>query len=566
MPESPTTVQPQTPPETIRAQVPPQTPGVAGMPAPRAVNVRLDTEYALAAGPRSSRLLDLMERAVRDRGCFRGPAEMERIARSDASAAKAVNVLVGMALADGVNVLPAFDPPLRPPVTMEVPGDATGELRQETPEQRQALADYERQRRRYETAVEIRDLCVASLEQLNADLPPFPDALEDQARSGVVAGFSIAEQVFDKVGYGRFRDRSLHTRYAVRPRGAVEPVLDRHGRLLGYVPRGTPNTADGIAQRLIDPRKFTVFTPRPRDGDIRGASYLEAAATAADVRAHMWPEVIRYAMTVAFNTIIAVAPDPKLHADPRFTEYEAGPGGVADRTKPIPLTRSIARTLGDLDSNSIAVVPHGTEINWGNIAAEGGKAFDALFQLMSNEIETSVLGALVNQVLKGMDAEAGLSVIEVLVYGVRGKLARMIRDQMFRTLLWVNYGDEAYEFLPRVSMGDTERRNFKDDTSAFAAVGYKLHPSQYQFVDALLGAPIRSDEAVQEEMSIRRLQLDAQRQAAAEGRDPLRPNARPAAGTGARQTGTTGDGTAEPGRIPVTSHERRAPTRRTTEE
>jgi hypothetical protein len=296
MSDAPTTVREQTPPGSFPAPaVPSPAEAFDGTGQVRGRAAEVTREYAVTSMGLPRRALDMIDSVVRDRGCFRGPSEYARIYRSDAAAAKAVNVLVAMALSEGITWLPSVDPPLRPPALMQTPGDATGALNTETPEQRQAIAEFEAEQRRYQTAREVRDLCVASAENLSEETPLL-EALEDQTTAGAVEGLSIAEQTFEEKTTGRWAGRTLHWRYGVRERGAVQPVNDRHGRLLGFVPRGTPNTAAGIAAALLDKRKFCYFSPRRRAGDIRGVSMLEAARTPAEMKAHMWPEVLRHAL------------------------------------------------------------------------------------------------------------------------------------------------------------------------------------------------------------------------------------------------------------------------------
>lgn len=87
-----------------------------------------------------------------------------------------------------------------------------------------------------------------------------------------------------------------------------------------------------------------------------------------------------------------------------------------------------------------------------------------------------------------------MDTLENLIWDIKKTLADMVTYQLLRPLIKYNFGSKYLKFMPVVSLGDTERRNFSLDGATVAtlyAAGY-LSEDQKRFTDQMLGLPVRN--------------------------------------------------------------------------
>lgn len=393
-----------------------------------------------ARGPR--RLPEISKDPVTDLRCdYR---TLERIA-CDPEAAAALLLLVIFVLADGVQFSPAVAAP------------AEGKTDPE-----------------YDRAVAIKDHIERTVNGLERTLV---ETLEMLIKPAMTFGNKVAEKVYEIPTGGPDANRLVLKSIKVLKRGATSFVVDDYMNLLGLVPANyTAGSKLASEYNPIPPEKFVIASFRMEDEDPRGVSIFKAALKPWHVKQLAWPEFLAYLVRWATPSIIAILSEKALDE----VQYEAD--GVTPKTDPDTgqaITSSAAavvvQTLEAFKNSSIAVFENGTTIT--PIEATGeGEVFEKAFDVLNSQIRKAVL----LQELATADAEhqtksstgEQMGIVELLVWSIKRWVCDSIicRQIVYPQVLW-NYGEQdARELCPKVSMGDTDRKDWSKDATAVVAL------------------------------------------------------------------------------------------------
>ena len=160
----------------------------------------------------------------------------------------------------------------------------------------------------------------------------------------------------------------------------------------------------------------------------------------------------------------------------------------------------MASQLVNFQNGSVLVVPSGAEVV--PIQPQGdGAVFHEAVDLFNREIVQAILmqTRATREAEHGSkaDSETGQDIFGLLVESGRAMLAGTLRDDCFRQLVALNYGqDVADEFTPLVTFG-THNRDRAAQWNAVANLmrsGY-FGDSQLEEVDSMMGLPIRDAQA-----------------------------------------------------------------------
>ncbi len=304
-------------------------------------------------------------------------------------------------------------------------------------------------------------------------------------------GAAFAELVWDLAPSGKDAGKVILERLKVKPREAIRFVTDRFLNLQGFV-----DSRWGVTQYVpegyIMPRyKGLVLTVRGRKADPRGTPLLKAARTPWEEKLNAYPELRRILGNQAQPPVIGKLPANQAAMQARIPGQE----------KPVSATDALGMTLAALwePGRHTAVVPAGTEVDTLSIPAQAG-AHEAALKFYDRQITQAIL----LQTRATMEAEHGSKADSGTGYDVLGKLilsqkhavCRALRRDVVQILLRINFGDAALDFLPRISLGDTDGATWEKDATAAAALGYKLHPTQFAVVDEMLGLPVRDPDQI----------------------------------------------------------------------
>jgi phage gp29-like protein len=109
-----------------------------------------------------------------------------------------------------------------------------------------------------------------------------------------------------------------------------------------------------------------------------------------------------------------------------------------------------------------------------------------LYQTMaSGEAQHGNLGS-------GGTADAHQDIMELPIKYGKQRVAHMIAWDICMDLIQANWGTEAMELCPTVSLGDVESHNFAEMGKTLASLGYSVDMSQFEDIDTDLGMPQRA--------------------------------------------------------------------------
>ena len=425
---------------------------------------------------------------------------------TDPEIAKTVNILKISVLGDGVTLVPA------------IPESEEG----------------------HEEALLVSAFCESAIKGLER---PLRDTLE-QMMEAIVYGHKIAEIVYKTDTIRGWKgEYMLPDKIKVKPRNVANFVVDNKMNVIGIVgkladqqgtsatpfptatPGGTPegllpkeqrlklvgSDADAAAplkigqdaegratingRPILPIEKFMVLTIRGKDEDPRGQSMLRPAFNAWHLKTQVWPEYLRYLLMCAIPLLVGYTPEdekkeikrdstgaPITDAEGRF--IEANP---VEALRDALLQARNATTLA---------LKGGSKVQ--EIGAQGaGTPFTKAIEILDRQMEAGILLQTL-AVSEGIHqnrsaAEAHMSILDMLVWWLKGVVADMLVADLLRPLVRFNFGDDALELVPMVSLGDTERRDFATDSIAISTLykaGY-LQPDQLKQTDAMLGLAVR---------------------------------------------------------------------------
>jgi hypothetical protein len=336
-------------------------------------------------------------------------------------------------------------------------------------------------------------------------------------------GHKLAEKIVD------LRD-GMYVLLDLRPlpRNSIQLVVDDKMDFVGVIEAGAyvsgqsikPDDLDKDKQTLsgrpIYPaEKFALFTHDPVDNDPRGTSILRAAYNAWYVKQTFWPSLAKGMGQAATPSFIAIEGEQMLGTG---EDDEGAPSDFSEAT-------DILNALLGMQNGSVAVVPHGTEVQQigGTNVAEN---FDKAFSIVDSQILYAILSQ--NRSNKEAehgsraDSETGKNIVDILMSLKREEVESVLYDIAFG-IFEVNFGREwarRYTPIPKLSAGPQE--DFSKNASAVAALhnaGY-IADDQLAEIDIKLGLPRRSMEAWREKQEAERQQSDIMRRMVGDATNP----------------------------------------------
>lgn len=348
----------------------------------------------------------------------------------------------------------------------------------------------------------------------------------EQMMDALVYGHKIAEVTYKVTEMNGFNGTFLVPDIIkVKSLNAVQFVVDDKMNIIGFavrdlatdgkktvtISRGKSNEAL-INGRVILPReKFMVLTIRGEDGDPRGHSILASAVESWHLKVSVWPEYLKYLLLCAIPLLVGTTPEN----DVGIKEILRGPDGqpIKDPVTGSFIEANPVEALRDAmlqaRNGEVLAAKGGTKIS--EIGAQGaGTPFFKAIELFDSQMETGILlqtlatseGVHQSRAASTMH----MTVLDQLVYWFKGVVVDMLLSDLLRPMVRYNFGDDALEFMPKLSLGDTERREFAVDgvtIATLAKAGY-FTPEQYRQADEILGFEPR--ETARPEQLIQQLQ------------------------------------------------------------
>lgn len=367
----------------------------------------------------------------------------------------------------------------------------------------------------YDTALMVSEFCSAALRNLEKPLRETLFEMLDAA----IYGYKIAEIVYEikslEIGGKKYL---LPKRIKPKNNKYVNFVVDRYMNVIGfsfsadinssllnktfspinsasYLNNEIEITVEGKKNKFVGRNKFMVFSLWNKDSDPRGVSLLKSAVSSWMFKKQIITEYLRYLLTCSMPLLVGFTPETEevpILRNPDGSPMLDGSG------RPIRVNREAALrdALVQARNASAIALKGGSEIK--EIGGQGsGLAFYKALEIVDSQIE----GAIILQTLAVSEgryqtraaSQVHMSVLDQFVFWVKGAIAQMIETDLLKPIITMNLGKEYLKYMPKISLGDTERRDFSVDASAIASLysaGY-LSEDQKRYTDLLLGLPPR---------------------------------------------------------------------------
>lgn len=239
--------------------------------------------------------------------------------------------------------------------------------------------------------------------------------------------------------------------------------------------------------------RFIVFTFEPKDGDPRGQSLLAPAYNPWWLKSQNLPEYFRYLKQ--FATPMVVGKTPENAGD----EPQRDANGVVETNddgtpKMLSPQQALFNSLNAFLGAYIMVAPYGSEIDM--VTSQGeGEAFRKAVDLFDRQIVLAIHGstrlALEAEHGSKADSQTGQDVVGLRIATGKDRLGACLTRDLVRPLILMNYGADALELAPKVTLATVEQQDKAKMIAAYAqamAAGL-IHESQLQAIHADLGMP-----------------------------------------------------------------------------
>jgi hypothetical protein len=308
--------------------------------------------------------------------------------------------------------------------------------------------------------------------------------------SAAAFGNKLAEKVFEVAATGEDAGKLVWGSIKVKPRDAWQFIVDLSMNVLGVRFR----RAGGLWEYL--PReKVVIFTWDASDADPRGTSVLRPAVEACNMKRLMWPQLYKHASQFGSASLVGKTAPGEVDRHPVDARGMPIPGAP-----PVSPQEFMAGQLVAFQNGSVLVVPAGAEV--APIQPQGdGSAFHRAVDLFNREIVQAILlqTRATMEATHGSkaDSQTGQDMFGLLVDAGRTMLAQTLRDDCFRQLVALNYGDDAADrFTPLVTFGTQDVDRASQWSAVASLMGSKyLGDSQLEELDAMMGLPIRDMQA-----------------------------------------------------------------------
>lgn len=333
-------------------------------------------------------------------------------------------------------------------------------------------------------AAEIATFCIRNVEDyLQSDLREVCEGLLE----AIPYGNRTAEQTFEPVFTGQDANRLTLKTIKLKSHGSINFVVDDYWNILGIQPTYARN---GEKPPVLPRRKFVILSYNKRNEDPRGRSGWRSFLNAWMNKIEAWPILQRFLKQCAIPGLIGeVSPNSKpetVRDASGAVVYEGGKAKVMN-----PIDQMLAALAGYENSTVIAVAA-GSKVT--QIQNENnGELFRFVFDLLNREITQGQLRSTraTTEAQHGSkaDSQTSLDLLTTFVWYLKGRLANVLRDDVLKTLVFLNFGPDAERFTPDVMLGDADRYDWAKDATAIAALAAILTDSQLDELCVASGIP-----------------------------------------------------------------------------
>lgn len=405
----------------------------------------LTKEYVAAGGFFSTQLgFTLSALFLDDAEFLLGPGGFERLL-TDPEVHKDITLLVDAILGDGLQLFPNFT-------------DDTADAA------------------RAKLAASYTAFC--SLNLFETPHRPFRETLNEAVKAALVTGHKAVEKTYRDYTDAEGRPRLVLDKLKVKPRNAVQFVVDPFWNELGMM------VWDAAGQAVVPREKFFIPTFDRRDEDPRGSAPAMRAI-------YNWWLAKRTALPVALKRLEKKA----LPSVVGFTAPNEDDREVTDedgKSSTLTSSENMAAKLAQLDNFSAAAFPNGATVRALDLSGNGSE-FTQFIQMCDSQItRASLLQDLAtNEGKYGTRAQAKthMEVLALRIWNLKNTIGDAVRSDILKQVVYLNFGPDAVALTPVVTLGDTERRDWALDAQAASAIAPYVPDSVWAAICRQLGLP-----------------------------------------------------------------------------
>lgn len=341
------------------------------------------------------------------------------------------------------------------------------------PEAAKFKGEFAAAQKSYERAKEISDFCARSIECMR----PGVTTLFEEMLDALIFGNKIAEVTL-KDGIGVDRGKLVFDSIKPKPYTAVQFVIDKFWNLRGFLPTWQ---IDQGARKVLPREKFFYLSLHQTNNDPRGNSSLRPCVDAYNFKQELWPTYTKWLKLCAIHKLIARI---KNGGTPeKVTDENGEVVMVGNKPKTVTRARAVLTALEQMVNATVAVVDIDDEVD-AHETTGTGEQFDRGFTIADKQLTKALLLQELatrdsTHQTKGSTASQS-QYIDLMVWYLKNRLIDEFRSQPLTLLVQANYGeDDAREYLPGVGMGDSERKDWAEDSDALTGIGPMLTDSQW---------------------------------------------------------------------------------------
>lgn len=276
--------------------------------------------------------------------------------------------------------------------------------------------------------------------------------------------------------------------FTSKDEGAKSPIVKKVGE--GYIIK-----LGGREEKFLARNKFMLLSLRGRDEDPRGRSFLRPAFNAWHLKTQIYPEYLRFLLTCSIPLLVGFTPETD---DGRPLLYRDESTGNTVEVNPVQALRDALLQARNATALALRGGSSIQEIGSKNSGVAFYKALEILDEQIDKAILLQTLATSESRYQSRAASMIHMSVLEQLVWDLKTTVLNMLRQDLFEPAIKFNFGEQFIKYMPKISLGDTERRDFASDATAVATLfkaGY-ITNDQMKALDAMLGVPIRGNEKV----------------------------------------------------------------------
>ncbi|HEX8653100.1 MAG TPA: hypothetical protein VF708_19945 [Pyrinomonadaceae bacterium] len=353
----------------------------------------------------------------------------------------------------------------------------------------------------FETAKEIADFCHRCFEGLQR---PLAETLDDLMTAAFKRAHGVAEITYNEpAAMGVDAYKLTLKSIKVKPRNATAFVVDPFLNVIGFT--AWSYGGDSVApaakldgQMIIPREKFAVLTYETQDEDPRGVNQLRPAANYWQGKNLVPALHLKWLEKSGIPSTIGItAPNEPAYQQPFDNDLPAtdAQGNAVVQTA----SEIMASRLADLESASSAAFAHGADVKVLQVAGDGSQ-FSRGYEEFDRQMDYALLlqsGATKDAKYGNRSAKQILKdIVDLLIWARKTKVASMLRHDVLRGVVEVNFGADKLHLTPFISLGDTERKDWATDAKAATEIGPYVPDSIWASMVRQLGLEDKEENEV----------------------------------------------------------------------